>query len=98
MSPETPPSRERSRTIEHVVIETVGGEEIAWVVGLVECPVVAQPLRHQHQHAVIAKLIIFDDGQRLESFTEADAVRNNTASQPLQLVDSPNDAIPLELV
>jgi hypothetical protein len=48
--------------VENVVIETVAGEEVAPVVGLVECPVVAQALGHQHQHAVVAKLVVFDDG------------------------------------
>ena len=84
--------------VENVVIEAVGGEEVAAVVGLVECPVVAQALRHEHQHAVIAKLVVFDDGERLESLAEADAVGNDAAAQPFQLVDGPDDAVPLELV
>ena len=83
--------------VENVVIEAVGGEEVAAVVGLVECPVVAQALGHQHQHAVVPKLVIFDNGESLEGFAEADAVGNDAAAQPLQLVDGPDDAVPLEL-
>ena len=84
--------------VEHVVIEAVGGEEVAAVVGLVERPVVAESLGHEHQHAVVAKLVVFDDGQRLEGLAEADAVGDDAAAQPLQLVDGPDNAIPLELV
>ena len=84
--------------VENVVVEAVGGEEVAAVVGLVECPVVAQALGHQHQHAVVAKLVVFDDGESLEGFAEADAVGNDAAAQPFQFVDGPDDAVALELV
>jgi len=78
-------------------METVRGEEITAVVGLVKCPVVAESLGHQHQHAVIAKLVVFDDGESLEGFAEANAVRNDAAAQTLKLVDGSDNAIPLEL-
>ena len=84
--------------VEHVVIEAVGGEKVAAVVRLVECPVVAQSLGHQHQHAVVAKFVVFDDGERLERFAEADAVGDDAAAQPFQFVDRPDDAVPLKLV
>ena len=83
--------------VEHVVVEAVGGEEVAAVVGLVERPVVAQALGHQHQHAVVAKLVVLDDGERLEGFTEADAVGDDAAAEALQLVDGADDAVALEL-
>ena len=84
--------------IENVVIEAVGGEEVAAVVRLVECPVVAQALRHQHQHAVVAQLVVLDDGERLEGLAEADAVGDDAAAEPFQLVDGPDHAVALELV
>ena len=84
--------------VEHVVVEAVGGQEIAAVVGLVERPVVAEPLGHEHQHAVVAQLVVFDDCQRLERLAEADAVGDDAAAEPLQLVDRPDDAVALELV
>ena len=84
--------------VENVVVEAVGGEEVAAVVGLVERPVVAEPLGHQHQHAVVAQLVVFDDGQGLEGLAEADAVGDDAAAQALQLVDGADDAVPLELV
>ena len=84
--------------VENVVIETVGREEVAAVVGLVECPVVAQTFGYQYQYAVITQLIVFDNGERFKRLAEADAVGNDAAAQPFQLVDGPDDAVPLELV
>ena len=84
--------------VENVVVEAVGGEEVAAVIGLVERPVVAQALRHEHEHAVVAQLVVFDDGERLEGLAEADAVGNDAAAEPFQLVDGPDDAVALELV
>ena len=84
--------------VENVVIEAVGGEEVAAVIGLVECPVVAQALRHEHKHAVVAQLVVFDDGERFKRLAEADAVGNDAAAQPFQFVDGSDDAVPLKLV
>jgi hypothetical protein len=83
--------------VENVVIEAVGGEEVAAVISLVECPVVAQALRHEHKHTVIAQLVVFDDGERLERLAEADAVGNDAAAQPFQFVDGPDNAVALKL-
>ena len=83
--------------VENVVVEAVGGEDVAPIVGLVERPVVAQALRNQHEHAVIAQLVVLDDRERLESFAEADAVGNDAAAEAFQFVDRANDAVALEL-
>ena len=83
--------------VQHVVVEAVGGEDVAAVVGLVERPVVAQPLRAQHEHAVVAQLVVLDDRERLERLTEADAVGDDAAAEALELVDRADDAVALEL-
>ena len=83
--------------VQDVVVEAVGGEEVAAVVGLVERPVVAQALGHEHQHAVVAQLVVLDDRQRLEGLAEADAVGDDAAAEALELVDRPDDAVALEL-
>ena len=97
MSPESPAVAGEVGVVQDVVVEAVGGEDVAAVVGLVERPVVAQPLRAEHQHAVVAQLVVFDDGQRLEGLAEADAVGDDAAAEALQLVDRPDHAVPLEL-
>ena len=40
--------------VKYVVVEPISRESVAFVVGLVERPVVAQTLGCQHQHAVVA--------------------------------------------
>jgi len=82
--------------VEYVIVEAVGGEEIAAIVGLVKCPVLSESLGHQHQHSVVAKLVVFDNGKRLEGLAEADAVSNDTTAETLQLIDGPDDARPAE--
>src|SRR5690606_12841388 len=72
-------------------------ENVAFVVSLVECPVVAQTLRRQHQYTIVAQLVVFDDRQGFEGFTEADAVCDDAATKAVQLVDGANYAITLEL-
>src|SRR3546814_98122 len=72
-------------------------QDVAAIIGLVERPVVAQPLGTEHQNAVVAQLVVFDDGQGLEGFAETDAIGDYAAADALQLVDSADDAIPLKL-
>src|SRR5690554_2965152 len=83
--------------VEYVVVEAVRRENVALVVGLVECPVVAQTLGRQHQNTIVAQLVVFDDRQGFEGLTEADAVRDDAATEAVELVDGAHYAITLEL-
>ena len=82
--------------VEHVVMETVGGEDVAAVVGLVDGPIVAKALGDQHQDAVVAQLVILDDGEGLEGFPQADAVGDDAAAQAFQFVEGAHHAVALE--
>ena len=82
--------------VEDVVVEAVGGEEIALVVGFVKGPVVAQPLGAEHQHAPVAQFIVFDDGQGLKGLPQADAVGDNAAAEPVELVEGAQHAVALK--
>jgi hypothetical protein len=73
-------------------------ERVAPVVGLVERPVVAQAFGRQHQDAVVAQLVVLDDGERLEGLSQAHAVGQDAAAEALELVDRADDAVSLELV
>ena len=84
------------RVVENVIVEAVGGEEVATVVGAVETPVVAQPLGTQDQYPVVAQLVVFDDGQGLESLPQSHAVGNDAAAEAIELVNGAHDAITLE--
>ena len=54
--------------IQHIVVEPVSGKDVASIIGLVESPVVPQPLGAEHKHAIIPQLIIFDDSKGFEGF------------------------------
>ena len=82
--------------VQHVVVEAVGRELVAAVVLRVDRPVLAQFFRAEHEHAVVAELVIFDDGQRLERLAEADAVRDDAAAVFFDLVDRAEHAVLLE--
>src|SRR3546814_9904872 len=71
--------------VQHVIIEAVACQDVAAIIGLVERPVVAQPLGTEHQNAVVAQLVVFDDGQGLEGFAETDAIGDYAAADALQL-------------
>src|SRR3546814_8942637 len=66
--------------VQHVIIEAVACQDVAAIIGLVERPVVAQPLGTEHQNAVVAQLVVFDDGQGLEGFAETDAIGDYAAA------------------
>jgi len=84
--------------VQNVVIEPIRGEDVAAVVGLVEGPIVAQALRAEDQRAVVAQLVVLDDGQRLEGLTQADAVGDDAAAEAVQFVDGADGGIALEAI
>ena len=98
MSPDSAAVAGEVGVVEDVVVEAVRREDVAAVVGLVERPVVAQRFGHEHEHAVVAQLVVLDDRQRLEGLSEADAVGDDAAAEALQLVDGADHAVALELV
>ena len=84
MSPDSAAVAREVGVVQDVVVEAVGREDVAAVVGLVERPVVAQALGHEHQHAVVAQLVVLDDRQRLERLSEADAVGDDAAAEAVR--------------
>jgi hypothetical protein len=42
--------------------------------------------------------VVLDDGQRFEGLTQANAVGDNAAAEPLQLVYGADDAVLLEAI
>ena len=85
------------RVVQDVVVEAVGGKDIPAVIGFIERPVVAQALGHQHQHSVVAELVVFDDGKRLERLAEADAIGDDATAKAFELFNCSNHAVTLKL-
>ena len=84
--------------VQDVEVEPVGGEKVAPVIDGVERPVFPELLRTQHKDAVVAQLVVLDDGQSLEGLSEADAVGNDAAVVFLDLIDGTQYAVPLKAV
>src|ERR1019366_8335161 len=74
------------------------GFERAVDVCLVNRPVLLELFRAENQHLVVFKLEVFDDGQGLEGFSQADAVGKDATVVLENLVDGTFDAVALELV
>ena len=85
--------------VEHRVGEAVLGQRVAVVVVVrPQGPVVAQALGAQHQHAVVALLVVLDHGQRLVGLAQAHAVGDDAALVFLQLADGAHHGVLLEVV
>src|ERR1017187_4831045 len=63
--------------VQNIIMETVRRKDVPLIVRFVERPVVAQSFWNQHQHAVVPQFVVFDDGESLESFAEANTVGND---------------------
>ena len=55
---------------EHIVTQSVLLQRIVLVVAFIGLPVVVQFLGAEHQHALVAILVIFDDAQRRKGLTQ----------------------------
>ena len=87
------------RVVEHGVVEAVVRERIAVVVVLgPQGPVVTKTFGAQHQDAVVALLVVLDDGQGLVGLAQAHGVRDDAALVLLELADGAHNGIALEVV
>ena len=83
---------------EDVVVEPVAGEDVGRQVCVVVGPVLGELLRRQHEHRLVAQLVVLDDRQRGERLPEAHAVGEDAAVVGLQLVDDAGRGVALEVV
>ena len=65
--------------IEDIVTQTVTGDGVIDIVGLVGHPVIAELFGAEYQYPQIAVLVIFDHRQSGKGFAEADAICQDTA-------------------
>ena len=95
--PNDSPGSLQVRVAQNVVVETVFGKQVGLQVAI-ECqPVVRQLLRAEHQHAAVAKLVILDDAECRECFSQPNTVGEDAAVEGFQLVDDARCGISLEV-
>ena len=85
------------RVAQHVVVETILGEDVRDKVAFVGRPVIRELLRAEHEDRPIAQLVVFDDCEGGEGLPEAHAVGENTAVIGFELVDDSCRCVPLEI-
>jgi hypothetical protein len=83
---------------EHVVVEAIGGENVGREVGVVVRPILGELLRAQHEHGLVAQLVVLDDGKRGERLSQTNGVGEDAAVVGLQLVDDARRCVALEVV
>ena len=98
MSPDDAALTAEVGVVQDVVVEAIGDERVAGIVCPVQRPVLPESLRREYEHPVIAQLVVLDDCERLERLPETDAVGQDAAVVPVQLLDRPQNPITLELV
>ena len=84
--------------VEHVVLQAVARDGVVHDVRVVGDPVVAQLLRAQHEHVLVAALVVLDHGERGERLAQAHGIGQDTAVVGLELVDDGERRVLLEVV
>ncbi len=81
----------------HVVAEAILGEDIGDEIAFVGEPVVGELLRAEDQDGLVAQLVVFDDGEGGEGFSQADAICEDTAVKGFQFVNDAGSGVALEV-
>ena len=84
--------------VEHVVLQAVARDGVVHDVRVVGDPVVAQLLGAQHEHVLVAALVVLNHGERGERLAQADRVCQDAAVVGLELVDDGERRVLLEVV
>ena len=84
--------------VEHVVLQAVARDGVVHDVRVVGDPVVAQLLGAQHEHVLVAALVVLDHGERGERLAQANGIGQDAAVVGLELVDDGERRVLLEVV
>ena len=84
--------------VEHVVLQAVARDGVVHDVRVVGDPVVAQLLGAQHEHVLVAALVVLDHGERGERLAQAHGIGEDAAVVGLELVDDGERRVLLEIV
>ena len=81
-----------------IIAQAVFGNRIVQIIALIGNPVVVEFLRTEHQHRLVAVLVIFDDAQSGKRLTQTDTVGKYATVVLLQFVDYSQTGIFLEVI
>ncbi|MCY1308086.1 hypothetical protein D9M70_580690 [compost metagenome] len=82
---------------QHVVGKAILGEDVGLEILVIGQPVVGQLLWAEHQYGLVAQLVVLDDSQRSERFTQTHAIGEDAAVVGFQLVDQAGGCVALEV-
>ena len=83
---------------QYIISQTVACNRVVLIVGPERLPVVVQLLGAKHQYALVAVLVILDNGKGGERLTQAYGVGKDAAVILFELVDDGQGGILLEVI
>ena len=83
--------------VEDRVVEAVGGEDVGLERAVVGQPVLGELFRAEDEDGFVPQLVVFDDREGGEGFSEADAVGEDAAVVGFELVDDSDRGVALEI-
>ena len=84
--------------VKDIIVKTVGGQEVATVIGLVQGPVITETFRAKNEDPVVAQLMVFNDRQGLKGLPKPDTVGNDAAAKTVEFVDGADYTVTLKFI
>ena len=83
---------------EHIVVQAICRNRVVDIIVFIGVPVLRKLFRAEHQHGLVAALIVLDHRESREGFSESHAVCQNTAVIGLKLIDDRKHRIALKVI
>ena len=83
---------------QHIIAQTVFFQWVVFIVAFIGIPVLIEFLGAEHQHTLVAILVILDDRDGRKGLSQTYTIGQDTAIIGLQLVDDGQSRIALEVI
>jgi len=83
---------------QHGIVEAIAKEDVRYQRACCSSTNYRRASLAEHEHRLVAQLIIFDYGQSRERLSQTNTIRQNAAVVGLQLVDDAGGCVPLEVI
>ncbi len=84
--------------IQYIIVESIGEENISFIVLCIDSPVVTEFFGTKHQDTIVSKFVVFDDCQSFKRLSQSYTIGNDTTSVFFNLFDGTHNTIFLKLV